>query len=379
MTVGLVHELTARIRRGGPLTFADFMQAALYDPELGYYATRQPGHGGHYATSPTVSPWFGRLLARELAGVWEALARPDPFTVIEVGGGQGDLAAEALEEAVDEGWPVADTLHWRFVERFGPVGQLQRARLGALSSRAEWTGALIEARPATGCLLANEVLDNFPVHVLEKEADAVEEVYVEADHGQLHEFLGPLSIPELAQPAEAAAPLLHPGDRLEVCPEVEAWCAEAYRALQAGVLLAIDYGDVEPDIWRRGPAGTLTTYGPGGMGHSPLEAVGEQDITVDVNFSAVIRAAHQAGFRNPALTTQRQLLRSIGLEEVVDALADEVWRATAWGWHEQAEVLEGEAEAAASLAAEGGLGDLLVFRAVKGSIAPPTPEGQSER
>lgn len=371
MTVKLVSKLTARIRCGGPLTFAQFMQAALYDPELGYYATRQPGHGGHYATSPSVSPWFGRLLARELAGIWEALGRPDPFTVVEVGGGQGDLAADALEEAIGSAWPVADTLHWRFVERFAPVRELQRARLGAMAQRASWTGALGGSPPVTGCLLANEVLDNFPVHVLQKSGGAVGEVYVEADSAQLHECLGPLSTPELAGPAAAAGPHLRDGDRLEVCPEFESWCREAYGVLDRGVVLTLDYGDIEPGIWCHGPGGTLATYGPAGMGDAPLEDVGEQDITADVNFSAVIRAARHAGFHSPALTTQRLLLKSIGLEEVVDALAEQVWRAGAWGWHEQAEVLEGELAAAASLAAEGGLGDLLVFRAAKGEVGAP--------
>ncbi|HEU5003760.1 MAG TPA: SAM-dependent methyltransferase [Actinomycetota bacterium] len=375
MTVGLVHELTARIRRGGPLTFAAFMHAALYDPEHGYYAAHQPGHGGHYATSSSVSPWFGRLLARELAGIWEALGCPDPFTVLEVGAGQGDLAAEALQEAF--AWPVADALRWRFVERFAPVRDLQHARLGALAERSAWTPALGDGSPVTGCLLANEVLDNFPVHVLEKARGEVGEVYVDADGRGLYECLGPLSCADLAAPAVAAAPHLHEGDRMEVCPAFESWWQEASGALQQGMVLVLDYGDVEPDIWHRGPTGTLATYGPAGRGQAPLEAPGHQDITADVNFSAVIRAARHAGFHHPALTTQRLFLLSIGLGEVVDALAEQVWRAAACGWHGQAEVLEGEAEAAAALAAEGGLGDILVFRATKGDIAMPRSGGEA--
>jgi SAM-dependent MidA family methyltransferase len=95
----LRQDLRKRMGSSGPLPFMDFMQTALYHPSDGYYATRVPGHGGHYRTSPSLTPWFGRLVARELRRMWQAIGGPDPFCVVEVGGGQGDLAADAMEEA----------------------------------------------------------------------------------------------------------------------------------------------------------------------------------------------------------------------------------------------------------------------------------------
>src|SRR6266700_7271859 len=101
MQPSVLDELRERIRRGGPVTFEAFMALALYHPSGGYYASRVPGAGGDYGTSPSLTPWFGRLVARELASMWKALGRPDPFTVVEVGAGRADLAVAALAGAGD--------------------------------------------------------------------------------------------------------------------------------------------------------------------------------------------------------------------------------------------------------------------------------------
>ena len=135
MAGSLRQNLRERIGFSGPLPFADFMQAALYHPSDGYYATRVPGRGGHYRTSPSLTPWFGRLVAREFRRMWQALDRPAPFWVIEAGGGHGDLAADAMQEANSIGVP----LRWRFVERFARVQNWQRRRLGPAAGAAEWS------------------------------------------------------------------------------------------------------------------------------------------------------------------------------------------------------------------------------------------------
>src|SRR2546425_8850456 len=109
MQPSLLEELRERIRRGGPLTFESFMALALYHPAGGYYAARVPGAGGDYGTSPSLTPWFGRLVARELASMWEAMGRPATFTVVEAGAGRGELAAAAP----GGGGGLARRLRWR--------------------------------------------------------------------------------------------------------------------------------------------------------------------------------------------------------------------------------------------------------------------------
>jgi len=273
----------------------------------------------------------------------------------------------------EPGW-LKGALRWRFIERFGRVQELQRKRLGTAAELAQWAPALDESPPVVGCVLANEVLDNFPFHRLQLDRHGeVREVYVDLEGECLVERLGPLSAGELVDTARQAAPRLQEGDRFEVCLELEGWCRQASQALERGYLLIVDYGDVEPDIWLQGRAGSLKTYGPGGMGQDPLREPGRQDITADVNLSALARAVEAAGFQPQPLTTQRAWLLSLGLGRVAEELDLAGFAAALEGWQEQAVVIQGELNLVLKLVAEGGLGDLLVFRA--GKAAPPLPAG----
>jgi SAM-dependent MidA family methyltransferase len=370
VTGSLIEDLRGAICSTGPLPFVDFMRLALYHPSDGYYATRVPGHGSDYRTSPSITPWFGRLVARQLETMWEALGAPDQFWVLEVGAGLGDLAAGAMEAA----GPMSDALHWRFVERFDRVRSWQRRRLGAAATSAEWAPRLGEPPVAAGCVLANEVLDNFPVHALEvTDGDRVREIYVDMDGNHLVERLGPLSTPALAGPAREAASHLDEGARFELCPELEVWCCQAARALERGYLLLVDYGDVQPEIWLDNPRGTLVTHGPAHVGPSPLDDPGSKDITAKVNFSAVLQAVEAAGFCPEPLVSQRSWLLSIGLAQVADEIEAAGFLAALEGWLEQAEVLQGELGLLMELGAVGGLGDLLVLRATKEAPALAGP------
>ncbi|HWD09121.1 MAG TPA: SAM-dependent methyltransferase, partial [Actinomycetota bacterium] len=285
----LAAEIRHRIAESGPLPFEAFMRLALYHPEHGYYATRVPGEGGHYGTSPSVSPWFGRLVAGELEGMWRALGQPASFTVIEVGAGRADLAASALAGAGD---PFSAALHWRIVEQFAAVAALQARRLGAQASRVVWSSRLGDAAVGSGCVLAHEVLDNFPVHVLEESPStpgAAQEVYVALDGSHFVERLCPPSDRRLVAGQGLVEGQAGRRRRFEVCSGLEAWLAEASAAIERGYLLLIDYGDLEDDLWAKNPEGTIVTYGPDGFGRDPLAEPGERDITADVNFSAVER------------------------------------------------------------------------------------------
>jgi SAM-dependent MidA family methyltransferase len=358
----LGEELRNHIRTSGPMPFERFMRLALYHPTDGYYATRVPGHGADYRTSPSISPWFGRLVGRALRQMWEDLGGPDPFWVIEVGAGLGDLAAGAMEAA----GPMAGALRWRFVELFERVAGWQRRRLGSAAARAEWTSKLGGAAPVCGCVLSNEVLDAFPVHVLEIASEGnVREVYVGLDGNRFVETLGPLSTAALDAASRRGAACLGVGSRFEVCLQLDEWFAQASGALERGSLLVIDYGDLEPGLWLHQPRGTVESPGPVGIGPSPLEEPGRKDVTARVNFSAVLRAARDAGFRPRRLCSQREWLRSLGLGDVAEELDAARARAARQGWVEDAMALGQEYDDLLELCSEGELGDLLVLEAVK--------------
>ncbi|MBW3591000.1 MAG: SAM-dependent methyltransferase [Actinobacteria bacterium] len=357
----LLQKIQGRIRAEGPLTFDRFMQLALYDPAHGYYCSRVPGKGSHYQTSATAGPWFGRFVTVELQRMWDALGRPSLFTVVEAGAGLAELAKQAFAYAGEMG----GALRWCFIERFETVKQMQQEALGPAARYAEWATCL-EGLPVEGCVLANEVLDNFPVHLLEQTFDGVREVCVDIAGDRLRTVLRPPGPGLVDQSVLEAAEYLEPGDRFEVCPDIVDWCRGAARAIDRGYLLVIDYGDEQPDIWRRGPQGTITTYGPRRLSCDLLEDAGAKDITADVDFSALWSAAQGAGFDMELLALQRFWLVSLGLPVVVENLTDRVKQSAALGRHEEAADLDEELRQVLALADPDGLGGCLVFRASKG-------------
>lgn len=365
MPDALLDLIRARIGEQGPLTMAEYMRLALYHPTLGFYATRAPGIGAGYATSPSLTPWFGRLLARAFEWMWRALGKPPEFTVTEVGGGAGDLAAAALGAA---GGAFGEALRWRLAEPFPGVEKVQRERLAARAGQVAWVPGLPGAGPAPGCVLANEVLDNFPVHVMEVRGGRVLEVLVGLDAGRLAETPGPPLADDLTA---AAATHLEDGDRFEVRPGLGEWCREAAAALGAGYLLVVDFGDVQPDFWARRPAGSLVTYGDGGLGTDPLEGPGTRDITAHVDFTDLERAAREAGFAPRLLMTQRELLDRLGAAEAAAELRRAQAGAEGARAHGEALSLLAERGRLGALGARGGLGDHLVLLAARD--APPVP------
>jgi SAM-dependent MidA family methyltransferase len=270
--------LRARIARDGPITFAEFMEAALYDPEDGFYA-RAPriGRGGAFATVPTLIPLFGEALAADLRALWEALGQPDPFTVCEVGPGDGSLAV-ALADALAD-LPLALVL----CERSERLAAGQRVRL----PRARHT-SLDELEPVVGAIVANEVHDAVPAHALRWP----DELLVTVDERGRFVHLEAGAPEALRAIVERTGARPARGRELEVAPaQAELQTALAER-LARGALYVFDYGEVGPERYlRRVPR--LRTYLAGQPGGDALAAPGSQDITVDVDFGA-LRAAGEA-------------------------------------------------------------------------------------
>ncbi len=358
MSPELLYLLRRRIRASGPLAFDEFMKVVLYSDPHGYYRNHVPGAGSDYRTSPSLTPWFGRLVADDLRRAWEGLGSPGIFTVAEVGAGNADLAASAVEAA---GGPFAEALRWVFVEPIDSVAGLQRSHLGS-SSRFSWVAGLGRLDPITGAILAHEVLDNFPFRLFEVHEQGPMEVRVGAVRNHLAEVLVAIGreVVELVAPALEH---LEVGDRFELRTNLEGWVAECARALERGRLMFVDYGDLEPEIWTRHPAGSMATYRQGRLGSDPFEDVGDADITAHVNFSALGRAAQDAGLELGPLQTQRGWLESLGLKDLVAELRRKELKARAEGRHGDYLSHMAERSRVETLAARGGLGDYLVFSA----------------
>lgn len=363
----MIDTLLRRIEREGPLTFAEFMEAALYDPTAGYYSTRVPGRGAGFHTSPTLTRAFGRAISRLLEMSWHALDEPEEYTVVEVGGGDGSLAAGAFLGAPMR---LRNRLQWVFVERFPGPRAVQKEGLEEVGVAARWVENLDQLDVAGGCVLANEVLDNFPVRLIEVGETVPVEILVGAEGGRLVEVARPLTTAGLAGELYAMQ-WLEAEDRFEISLGLVPWCQKAAEAMKRGHLLVVDYGDIEPDIFVSRPAGTLVTYTDGALGIDPLERPGFQDITSHVNFSALGRAAGVAGFSEASISTQRDALLNLGVGDAIAALRQAQEAASASG--DPGGYVEALAERSRveTLTARGSLGDHLFFTAAKNAPGLP--------
>jgi SAM-dependent MidA family methyltransferase len=298
----------AAIAARGPLTFAAFMELALYDPEVGYYS-QQPtpmGASGDYFTSPELHPAFAVLLGSQFVQLWEHLGRPGQFVVHEAGPGSGLFARDLLSWARGCHPDFYAALEWRLEERSSHLAERQHQLLGEAAhlEHIRWVSVLEER--AVQVVFANEFLDALPVHVLRGESDAVNELYVGLVEDRLALVPGPVSDPRLT----VRPP---PGYLAEVSLAVEPWVRAAARAIGQGLLIVVDYGYTAIQRFRPGREhGTLLCYYQHTLSSDPLARIGLQDITAEVYFDEVIGWGRAEGLATLGLTSQRDALSRLG-------------------------------------------------------------------
>ena len=329
------------------------MEWALYDTRGGFYASgRGAGRrGGDFLTSVEVGPLFGRLIARLADCCWEALGRPERFTLLDAGAGRGTLARSVLRAAPE----CAPALRYVLVERSAVL----RGEHGPLLERPPGPCVAVEslpdlpAEPFEGLVVANELLDNLPVRLLERTAAGWAEVCVlapgpgdggsavapestptssgaptvrPADRGG--DFfdvpnLSETSIPvvaELAARADALAPEAPVGGRLPLASAATAWVGRALDLLRRGRLVVLDYTDSSASLAARPPTEWLRTYRDGVRGHDPLASPGRADITCEVPLDQIL-AAHPGA----EVCEQAEFLGRLGIDDLVSE-GRAVWR-----------------------------------------------------
>lgn len=308
------------VAAGGWISFARFMEQVLYRPALGYYAAgaRKFGAAGDFVTAPEISGLFGEALARQVAQVLAASA-PE---VLEVGAGSGRLAADlllALERL--DCLPV----RYAILDLSGDLRERQQQTIATLAphllSRVEWLDCL----PVrfSGAVVANELLDALPAHVVAWRETGIVERGVGLDPAgefmwQERPASGALLVAaeELAQQCR-----LPPGYESEISLAARAWAAEWGHRLERGALLLIDYGFPRREFYhpQRG-RGTLMCHYRHHAHPDPFYRPGLQDVTVHVDFTAVIAAAHATGLDLLGYTSQGQFLLNCGILELLAAL-----------------------------------------------------------
>jgi SAM-dependent MidA family methyltransferase len=313
-----VNRLAARLREriavSGPISFSAFMESALYDERDGFYARgARLGARGAFTTAPIAAPFLARALAGDLRGLWERMGRPAPFTLVEVGPGDGSLAAGLAEELA--GLPLELVLCERAA---GMLAQAQARMPGARSVE------LARLAGVTGAIVANEVHDACPAHRLRWPDELLVEV---AEDGRFRFVEGPPA-GRLGDPLRAAGARPVAGAEYEVSPAQAELQRALARALAQGALVVLDYGEAGAARYER-PLPRLRTYLGGMAGGDPLSAPGTQDITVDVDFGALRAAGEGEGLRTTLDTPQSAWLLAHGAQAAIERLprhdAERLW------------------------------------------------------
>jgi SAM-dependent MidA family methyltransferase len=321
--VGEDEALGARIRAeigaNGPMTFARFMELALYDPHGGYYrsAEARPGRAGDFLTAPELHPIFGETVANQLAEIWERLDRPDPFVVEEHGAGTGALAEAVLRGLARNGSPVFDSIRYvpleidqRRIETFE-----DRLAAAGFADRIASTGS---AGTFAGVVVANEVLDALPVHRIAVRDGRLLERFVGVDAGAAFtDVWGEPSTTAIGRRLADEGVALAEGQSAEVCLALDGWLTAAGAPLGRGLLLLLDYGAEAGDLYDpiRRPHGTVRAFARHRLHDDLYEHVGRQDLTAHVDLTAVDAAARSAGLTGLGRTSQAGFLMGNGIEQ----------------------------------------------------------------
>ena len=306
--------LAARICNSGPIPFAEFMRECLYHPAYGYYSRASSVRFGDYYTSVDVHPIFGRLLARQLAGMWELLGSPSSFVVVEAGAGVGHLACHILDFAARALPAFYATLNYVAAER-SPARRVEHARrLAAHASAGRFSSAAeIPQEIPAGCIFSNELLDALPTHRVVIEGGVLREVFVGIEGKHFAEILREPSTPRLEEYFREQGITLTDGQQAEACLEACQWIENAGRALERGFILTIDYGHEAHALYdERHNRGTVLAYREHKVTENLLDAPGMQDLTSHVNFTAVDLWGRRAGLHRTGIVTQSQFLVALG-------------------------------------------------------------------
>jgi SAM-dependent MidA family methyltransferase len=297
-----------KIQKEGPLSFYDFMDLALYHPSLGYYNSdkNKIGKNGDYYTSPVLSSLFGAMIGTQIEEMWHMLDKK-PFTVVEYGAGTGALCSDILGH-LKKNSPLYDQLNYCIIEKSSTMRH-QEQRL--LHEKVSWHNSISEIPDLTGCVLSNELLDNFPVHKVMMKEELME-VFIDYDNGFV-ERLRPAS-KQLLDYFLQQNIVLPEGYSTEVNLQAIDWIIGIAANLKQGFVLTIDYGFTAGELYNASrSSGTLVCFKDHNVNYSPYSNVGQQDITVQVNFSALDHWGKKNGLELTGFTTQNHFLRSLGL------------------------------------------------------------------
>lgn len=310
----LVEFIRAEIAQNGPVTFAWFMEQALYHPKQGYYSSGRAkiGRAGDYFTSVSVGPLFGRLMAAQFAEIWEALERPREFTLVEQGAHGGEFARDVLAAAQERTPEFFEALQYRILEPFAVLEARQRQALVDYSTKVTWRRSLAEQEPFSGVHFSNELLDAMPVHMVRWTGTEWVERRVSFSGESFAFTHAPITNSELDKRVRQIPLPLSPGYETEVNLAARDWIDAVTPKLTRGIVIAVDYGYPRDVYYAPGrTSGTLQCYADHRVLPSPLTQPGRVDITAHVDWTTVAERAEGRGLAIAGFTDQHHFITGL--------------------------------------------------------------------
>ncbi|MDL1958911.1 MAG: SAM-dependent methyltransferase [Deltaproteobacteria bacterium] len=317
--IKIIHD---KVKEFGPITFKDFMEMALYHEKYGYYSRSYIpiGKKGDFITSPHTHCLYGALHARQIEEFWNILDHK-AFTVVEMGSGAGYLAKDILSYLSNR--EIFKSINYIIVEHKAETASCQQDLLKPFINKINWISRLSDLDSIKGCVISNELLDAFPVHLIQKEALDFKEIYLDFnEEDNLTEVLGNLSNPQLAEYVKALPSDLSEGYRTEANLAIRKWISELASIISKGFVVTIDYGHTRKEYFH--PArnrGTLLAYMNHRVNEELYERPGEQDLTAHVNFSDLHRWGKEVGFSTLGYVPQWAFLGGLDFEETFRELS----------------------------------------------------------
>jgi SAM-dependent MidA family methyltransferase len=309
----LREKIEQEICERGPIPFSRYMELCLYDPEDGYYArnAEQFGKAGDFYTSSDVHAVFGRLVARQFEEMWRALGSPEAIDLVELGPGRGLFAQDVLDWSEKKFPDFFHAMRYVLVESSAALRQRIEKTLKhhSESGKAVLTALYPPNQLSTAptIVFANEFFDALPVEVLSAKGS----LRIDTREGRFTETWANPS-PEELEFLDRYSVHPEPHERIEAPLAAQQFMDRIAAKIERGFFLTIDYGYTREEQLAGRHRGTLKSIRQHSISTNPYEAAGEQDITADVNFTALAAAAERQGMQTQKLTTQSQFLMGIG-------------------------------------------------------------------
>ena len=329
-SIGLKDILRNKILSFGKITFAEFMETVLYHDPYGYYSSERTkiGKRGDYYTSSSVHPVFGELLCKQIEEM-RPIAGGREFTIVEMGAGDGSLSCDILRCAKRRYPDLYRSLRYVIIEESRRMRETQRQSLageGLLNDGVQWTGYSdpLFAQGIAGCFLSNELVDAFPVHIVEKKGGGLQEVFVDFQDNAFTEVLDSPSTLEICRYFDRLGIVLEEGQRGEVNLKAIEWMKWVAKALKKGFVITIDYGYPAEELYAPNKReGTLLCYHRHRIVEDPFMNIGEQDMTTHVDFTTLTKTGEEAGLLTAGFTDQMHFLFGLGIIERIGAIGSE--------------------------------------------------------